>query len=80
MLLSKQKSNNDLFFTRGRHQKIDIHYISQSCFNLPKNTISNNSYIIILFKQTPRDITLLIHDIAGLDMNLEEWKQLCRRI
>ena len=79
MLLSKQESNIDLFVTRGRHNNIDIYYISQSYFHLPKNTIRNNSNIIILFKQTLRDIILLFHDIAGLDMNLEEWKCLCRK-
>ena len=25
MLLSKQESNIDLFFTRGKHQKFDVH-------------------------------------------------------
>ena len=80
MLLSIQESNIDLFFfTRGRHNNIHIYYISQSYFHLPKNTIRNNSNINILFKQTLRDIILLFHDIAGLDMNLEEWKQLCRK-
>ena len=79
MLLSKQESNIDLFFTRGRHNNIDIYYISQSYFHLPKNTTRNNSNIIILFKQNLRDIILLFHDIAGLDMNLDEWKQLCRK-
>ena len=79
MLLSKQSSDIDLFFTRGRHHLIDIYYISQSYFHLPKNTIRNNSNIINLFKQTLRDIILLFHDIAGLDMNLEEWKSLCRK-
>ena len=79
MLLSKQESNFDLFFTRGRHSNIDFYYISQSYFHLPKNTIRISFNIIILFTQTLRDILLLFHDIAGLDMNLEEWKQLCRR-
>ena len=79
MLLSKQESINDLFFTRGHHNNIDFYYISQSYFHIPKNTIRNNSNIIILFKQTLRDIILLFHDIAGLDLNLEEWKQLCRK-
>ena len=78
MLLSKQKSNVDMSFTRGRHNIIDIYYISQSYFHLPKNTIGNNSSIFTLFKQTLRDIIVLFHDIAGLDMILEEWKQLCR--
>ena len=73
MLLSKQESNIDLFFfIRGRHIIIDIYYISQSYFHLPKNTIRKNSNIIISFKQTLRDIILISHDIAGLDMNLEE--------
>ena len=26
-----------------------------------------------------RDIILLFHDVGGLDMYLEEWKQLCRK-
>ena len=80
MLLSKQNSNIDLFFTRRRHSKIDIYYISQNYFHLPKNTIRNNSNIILLFTQTLRDIILLFHDIAALDMKLEDWKQLCRKV
>ena len=79
MLLSKQEINLDLFLTRGRHSTIDIYYISQSYFHLPKKTFRNNSKIVILFKQTLRNIILLFHDIGGLDMNLEEWKQLCRK-
>ena len=79
MLLSKQESNINLFITRGRHNNIEIYYISQSYFHLPKNTIRNTSNIFLLFKQTLRDIILLFHDIAGLDMNLYEWKQLCRK-
>ena len=79
MLLSKQESNFCLFFTRGRHNDIDIYYEYRNYFHLPKKTIRNNSNIIILFKQTLRDIILLFHDIAGLDMNLEDWKQLCRK-
>ena len=32
-----------------------------------------------MFKRTLRTITLLFHDIAGLDVNLEDWKQLCSK-
>ena len=39
-----------------------------------KKTIRNISNTNLLFKQTLRDIILLFHDIAGLDMILEEWK------
>ena len=43
MLLSKQESFIDLFFTRGHHKNIDTYYISQSYFHLPKSTLFNNS-------------------------------------
>ena len=36
MMLSKQESNNDLFFTRGRHIKIKIFSKSQNCFHFQK--------------------------------------------
>ena len=79
MLLSKQENNNDRFFTRGRHINIDMYYLSQSYFHLPEHTIHKKPFINILFRQTPRDILLLFHDIAGLDMNLQEWKDFCSK-
>ena len=78
MLLSKHKSKSDLFFTRGRHSNFDEYYIPQSFFHIPKMTVRNLSSIILtLFKQTLRYIIVLFHDIAGLDMDSEEWKSLC---
>ena len=57
---------------------IDIIYLK--AISIPqKKIILNNPNEIILFAQTLRDIILLFHDIAGLDTNLGEWKQLCRR-
>ena len=79
ILLRKQKSKIGLFFTRGRHNNIEIYYISQSYFHLPKNSIHNISKVVFLFKQTLREIILLLHDLAGIDMNLVEWKQFCRK-
>ena len=46
----------DQFFIRGRHNNLDIYYLSQSYFNLPKRTIRNNTNKIILFSQTLKDI------------------------
>ena len=37
ILLWKQENNIDLFFTRGRHAKIDIYNVSQSFFNTKKH-------------------------------------------
>ena len=68
----------DPFFTRGRHKNCDVYYLAQSYFDLPKRTIRNNSNIVILFKQTLKDVENLYRDIAGFDMSYEEFKQLCK--
>ena len=52
MLGAKQSGDIDIFFTRGRHQKIDIYYILQTWHDFLQNTIRNNSSVIVFFKQT----------------------------
>ena len=69
----------DQFFIRGRHNNLDIYYLSQSYFDLPKRTIRNNSNKIILFNQTLKDIEHIYRDVAGYDMNYDEFKELCRK-
>ena len=69
----------DQFFIRVRHNNLDIYYISQSYFDLPKRTIRNNSNKIILFNQTLKDIEHIYRDVAGYDMNYDEFKELCRK-
>ena len=69
----------DQFFIRGRHKNLDIYYLSQSYFDLPKRTIRNNSIKIILFNQTLKDIEHIYRDVAGYDMNYDEFKELCRK-
>ena len=68
----------DPFFTRGRHNDLDVYYLSQSYFDLPKRTIRNDSNIIILFQQTLKDVQHIYTDIAGFDMSNDEFKSLCR--
>ena len=70
MLDSNQKLI-DPFFTRGRHNDLNVYYLSQSYFDLPKRTIRNNSNIIILFQQTLKDVEHIYRDIAGFDMSYE---------
>ena len=68
----------DPIFNRGRHNDLDVYYLSQSYFDLPKRTIGNNSKIIILFQQTLKDVERIYRDIAGFDMSYDEFKTLCR--
>ena len=69
----------DQFFIRGRHNNLDIYYLSQSYFDLPKRTIRKNCNKIILFNQTLKDIDHTYRDVAGYDMNYDEFKELCKK-
>ena len=68
----------DPFFTRGRHNDLDVYYLAQSYFDLPKRSIRNNSNTIILFQQTLKDVENIYRDIEGFDMSYNEFKALCR--
>ena len=76
MLLFKQESYNNLFLLEY-DTKFLIYTTYLKVIFISQKTIRNHSNILILFIQTLRVIMLLIHDIVGLDTNLEEWKQLC---
>ena len=79
MLGAKNSSQIDEFFTRGRHEYLDVYYISQSYFALPRQSIRNNSDRLILFKQTLRDVQNMYYDIGAYDMNYDKFKQMCHK-
>ena len=79
MLGAKNISQIDDFFTRGRHEDLDVYYISQSYFALPRQSIRNNSDRLILFKQTLRDVQSMYYDIGAYDMNYDEFKLMCHK-
>ena len=56
MLGAQNCSQVDEFFTRGRHEDLDVYCLSQSYFALPRQSIRNNSDQLLLFKQTLRDV------------------------
>ena len=79
MLGAKNSSQIDEFFTRGRHEDLDVYYISQSYFGLPRQSIRNNSDRLILFKQTLRDVRSVYYDIGAYDMKYDEFKESCHK-
>ena len=78
MLGAKNSSQIDEFFARGRHEDLDVYYISQSYFALPRQSIRKNSGRLFLFKQTLRDVQSMYQDIGGFDMIYDEFKEMCR--
>ena len=79
MLGAKNSSQIDEFFTRGRHEDLDVYYNSQSYFALPRQSIRNNSDRLLLFEQTLRDVQSMYYDIGAYDMNYDEFKQMCHK-
>ena len=79
MLGAKNSSQIDEFFTRGRHEDLDAYYISQSYFGLPRQSIRKNNDILILFKQTLRDVQSMYYDIGAYDMKYDEFKEMCHK-
>ena len=77
MLGARNCSEIDEFFTRGRHENLNVYYISQSYFVLPRQSIRNNSDRLILFKQSLRDVQSMYYDIGAYDMNYSEFKEMC---
>ena len=78
MLGARKSSQKDDFFTRGKHEDLDVYYISQSYFALPRQSIRNNSDRLILFKQTLRDVQSMYYDMGAYGMNYDELKQMCQ--
>ena len=68
------------FFIGGRHNNLDIYYLSQLNFDLPKRTIRNNSNKTFLFNQTLKDIENTNRDVGGYDMSHDEFIELCRKL
>ena len=79
MLGAWNSSPLDEFFTRGGHEGLDVYYISQYYFGLPRQSIRKNSDIIILFKQTVGDVEIKFYDIGAYDMLFLECKEKCRK-
>ena len=64
-------------FKRGRHNNIAVFIISQDYYELPKQTIRENSNIFHLFRpNNSRNVLNLFQDKASMDMTIGEFKLL----
>ena len=79
MLGARNCSQIDEFFTKGTHEDLDVNYISQSYFALPRQSIRNNSDRLMLFKQTLRDVQIMYYDIGACEMKYDEFKERCHK-
>ena len=79
MLGARNSSQINEFFTRGRHEDLNVSYISRTYFGLPRRNIRNNSDRLALFKQKLRDVKSMFKDVGGYDMKYNEFNEMCRK-
>lgn len=65
------------YFSRGRHNQIDVCYLAQSFARIPKQLIRDNSNLIILFKQDETNLKHVYYDHCSSDMSYPEFKNFC---
>ncbi len=67
------------YYTRGRHSNCDCFYISQNYFKLDRQTIRENSNLIILFSQSGKNISHIYEDHCT-DISLDTFKSFCNKV
>lgn len=65
------------YFSRGRHNKIDIFYLAQSYSKVPKQLIRDNANLIVLFKQDETNLKHVYNEHCSGDMSYTEFKMFC---
>jgi len=65
------------YFSRGRHNKVDIFYLAQSYSKVPKQLIRDNANLIVLFKQDERNLKYVYNEHCSGDMSFKEFKLFC---
>src|SRR5271156_4724779 len=77
MMLNQKPIEN--FFVYGRHNNINIIYLAQSYFQLPKKSIRDNANYIILFPQNATDIQSLHRFVTSSDFDkIDDFKCFCK--
>ena len=71
------------YYTRGRHSNTSCIYISQNYFKLPRQTIRENSNLLVLFKQDDKNLQHIYQDRCSEDstfLDFALFKSLCHKI
>ena len=75
-----RQNKAEAYYSRGRHNNCDTIYISQNYFRLPRQTIRENSNLIILFPQDAKNLNHIYADHCTNDISVDEFKAFCRKV
>ena len=78
MLGAQNSPQTDEFFTRVMHETLDVYYLNQICFGLPRQGIRNSDKIL-LFNRKLADVESVKKEIGGHEMAYCEFKHIRRR-
>jgi hypothetical protein len=76
-VIGEQQSIIREYFTRGRHNNVDIFYLAQSYSKVPKQLIRDNANLIVLFKQDETNLKHVYNEHCSGDMTYQELKHFC---
>jgi len=76
-VIGEQQSIIREYFSRGRHNKVDIFYLAQSYSKVPKQLIRDNANLIVLFKQDETNLKHVYNEHCSGDMTYAQFKHFC---
>jgi len=65
------------YFSRGRHNQIDVCYLAQFFSRVPKQLIRDNANFIVLFKQDEMNLKRVYDEHCSEDIIYVEFKDFC---
>lgn len=68
------------YFTMGRHSQIDCFYLSQTYSKVPKQLISDNANLLLLFKQDEINLKHVYNEHVNSDMSWNTFKDICHKV
>ena len=75
------QSRAEAYYTRGRHNNVDVIYIAQSYFRLPRQTVRENANLYMFFKQDKTNLSHIYQDHCAVDdIPLEVFRGFCSNV
>jgi hypothetical protein len=65
------------YFAMGRHNCIDVFYLSQTYSTIPKQLVRDNCNLIVVFRQDERNLRHIFYDHISPDLSFDQFKKMC---
>lgn len=75
-VICEKQNNITKYFTMGRHNDIDVFYMSQTYSKIPKQLVRDNANFLLVFRQDDRNLKHIFHDHVAPDMTYDKFKEI----